>query len=504
MRTLAKASLLAVSTLATVAPAVAAQCIRVIGTESSLPNITLDPALQVTNDDAYGISAVMNKLIDLNGTDLSPIPELAKSWTTSADGKTWTFKLQEGVKFSDGSDFTADDAVFSIARILDPAIGSSAAATLSFLKPEKVKAIDPLTLEITTEGIVADLPIFLGIKHMYIAKKGQSNEDLKLHPIGTGPFTVESFTPSDTNRVFKKNPNYWKQGLPKADCLEVSVMTEEVTRTATLQAGEADLLLATGTASVPVLKADPNIEVMVAPPGSYYTIAMQVDAKPFDDVRVRQALKMVIDRGVMAGTVMQGFAIPGNDTPIPPVWPVAFRPDVKARDIEGAKKLLAEAGYPDGLDLELNSSEAAHMLPIAQAFKEMAADANIRVQLVNNPADTYWDTIWLKKPFYTSQWEMRPVGEALSYIFAGNAAYNEAKWKNAGFDKLIGEASTEVETGKRTDEYKQAQKLLDEDGGVIIPVFYQNVYAMRKACSGFTPHMQGFAIDYETISCTDR
>ncbi|MGF7161020.1 peptide/nickel transport system substrate-binding protein [Rhodoligotrophos appendicifer] len=482
----------------------AAECVRVIGTESSLPNITLDPALQVTTDDSLGVAAIFNKLVKLSDDGLQPVPDLAESWSVSDDGKTWTFKLRPGIKFSDGKPLSAKDVAYSFKRIIDPAVGSSAANTLSFLKAENIKAIDDLTVEFKTENVVAELPTFFGIKQAYVVQDGAKSEDLRVKPIGTGPFTVETFSPTETRRVLRKNSNYWKPGLPKAECLEISIMLEEVTRTAAIQSGQADLMLSIGASSAPILKADPNIEVMLAPPASYLTIAMWSDTKPFDDVRVRQAVKKAIDRQVLVDTVMLGMAVPGNDSPIPPSWPSAYSPNAPKQDIEGAKKLLAEAGHPNGIDIELNTAESGGMLGLAQAVQQMTAPAGIRIQLVNNPGDTYWDTVWLKRPFFTSTWQSRPPGEALSYLFSSNAKYNEGRWKNPEFDALIASARTELDDAKRVELYKKAQTLLAEQGSVIVPFFYQSVYAMRKACDGFSPPLQVISPNFETVTCSDR
>ena len=500
----AVATALLISTICSTAT-LAKECVRIIGTESGLPNIGFDPAFQPTDDDAYGIYAVFNKLVDLDPKELTPIPELAESWTVSPDGKTWTFKLHDGVKFSDGRAFGAKDVVYSFRRLIDPQIGSPAAGPLNFLKAENIVAVDDLTVEFKTEQPIAELPTFLGFKHGMIVPEGATTEELKTHPIGTGPFTVESFQPNESRRILRKNPNYWKAGLPKADCLEIQVILEEVTRTAAIQSGQADLLIATGASSASILKSDPNIQLLTGAAGSYYTISIQSDVKPFDDVRVRRAFKAAIDRQAIVDTAMLGFAIAGNDNPIPTNWSSAYRNDVKPYDVELAKKLLTEAGYPNGIDIELNTGDVApSMLNFAQAVQQQAAPAGIRIDLVNNPGDTYWDTIWMKRPVFNSTWTIRPAGEAFSYIFASTAAYNEGNWKNADFDKLLADANVELDPAKREGIYKKAQEMVSEDGSVIIAFFYQPINALRTACHGFTAHIQQNNLNYEELDCDDR
>ncbi|MGH6880569.1 ABC transporter substrate-binding protein [Hypericibacter sp.] len=485
--------------------ALAKECVRIIGTESGLPNIGFDPAFQPTDDNAYGIYAVYNKLVDLDPKELKPVPALAESWTVSPDGKTWTFKLHQGVKFSDGRPMTSKDVVYSFRRLIDPKVASPAAGPLNFLKAENIIAVDDYTVEFKTEQPVAELPTFLGFKHGFIVPDGATTEQLTTHPIGTGPFTVETFQPNESRRVLRKNPNYWKPGLPKADCLEIQVILEEVTRTAAIQSGQADLLIATGASSASILKDDPKVKLLAGPAGSYYTISIQSDKKPFDDVRVRQAWKAAIDRQAIVDTAMLGYAIAGNDNPIPTNWSSAYRHDVKPYDPALAKKLLAEAGYPNGIDVELNTGDVAPgMLNFVQAVQQQSAPAGIRVTLVNNPGDTFWDTVWMKRPVFNSTWTIRPPGEAFAYIFASTAAYNEGNWKNPEFDKLLADANAELDDAKREAIYKKAQELLSEQGSIIIPFFYQPINAIRTACHGFNAHIQQNNLNYEELECDDR
>src|SRR5688572_29716879 len=142
---------------ATTTPAFAAEnCVRVIGDEQSGEKMSMDPAFQPTNDDAYHLFGVYNRFLNVDD-NLDPVPELATSWDRSADGKQWTFKLQPGVKFHDGRDFGAKDVVYTFRRLIDPATASPAAVLLDFLKPTGIEAVDPLTVRFTMEQPIADL-----------------------------------------------------------------------------------------------------------------------------------------------------------------------------------------------------------------------------------------------------------------------------------------------------------------------------------------------------------
>jgi peptide/nickel transport system substrate-binding protein len=496
--------LAALALLAGAGRALADDCVVVVGTDSGGPNITMDPAFINTDDDAYHQYAVYNRLISVD-KKMQLEPELASSWEPSADGLTWTFHLVKGVSFHDGRPFGAKDVVYTFKRLIDRATKSPAASTLAFLDPSGIKAVDDGTVSFTTKTPIANLPELISVKYTLIVPEGSKSEDLRLHGIGTGPFKQQSFTPTETKRVLVRNDHYWRPGLPKAKCLEISVMTEEVPRTAALQSGAVDLILVTSAASVPQLEADKNIKLAESPAGTYYTFTMRVDTKPFTDNRVRQALKLVIDRQAMVDTVMLGHAEVGNDNPVPPSWPAAYTHEAPKRDVAKAKQLLAEAGYPNGIDIDLNTAEGSPgMLKMAEAYQQMAAEAGIRINLIQNPADSYWDTVWNKRDFFNTAWSARIPSQALSFIFVKSSSINESHWYRDDYDALLDKATKELDNGKRAELYNQAQKIITEEGGEIIPFFIKTVAAMRAACSGYEPHMQSNNLNYETLTCEGK
>lgn len=483
----------------------AADCIRVIGTEGAGAAVTMDPAFNNLNDDSYQQNLVYNKLVNLDA-NFQPIPELAKSWSESEDGKTWTFVLEEGVTFHDGRRLTAADVVYSFQRLIDPAVGSPGAGLLGFLKADGIKAADDHTVTFTTDGVVAELPLLISNKYTMIVPAGSTSEGLKAKGIGTGPFMQDVYDVAQDTRIFQRNPNYWREGKPAADCIDLKIITEEVSRIAAIQSGSVDLVISAEPSSITTLGSNPAVQVVkAAGPGTYINLSMQSDKPPFDDVRVRQAMKLVVDRQLVVDTILLGTGVPGNDNPIPPTNPLAYSHDAIPRDVEKAKTLLAEAGYPDGLTVELNTAEAGPgYLLLAQAYQQMAAEAGITVNVVNNPADSYWDVIWMKTPFFVSSWNGRTVPEALSYIYLSDAEYNEGNWKNPEFDALVIGARTEVDNAKRTAMLKQAQELLATDGALIIPAFFVDVAVLRAGCTGYSPHPSASIHNYEDLTCPDR
>jgi peptide/nickel transport system substrate-binding protein len=496
-----------VALLATVfaGPAFAAagdECVKILGYEWSGEKQSMDPADMHSGDDAYHTFAVYNRLIDVDD-NFQTIPELATEWSVSPDGKTWTFKLREGVKFHSGKDFTSADVVYTFKRFFDPELGSGAKAVLEFLDPEGIKAVDKYTVSFTTKNAVVELPVLISNKFTNIVPDGSKHEELRLKADGTGPFMQEQFTPNDPVRILRKNPNYWDAGKPKADCLRITVAQEPVAAIAAIKSGQVDLVLNVDPTGIPTLKDDPSVQLLETGASNSMTISMWVDTAPFDNIKVRQALKAVVDRQAMIDTVLLGFGQPGADNPVPLKSPASFTTEAPKQDIELAKKLLAEAGHPDGLKFDLFTAEGVPgMVRMAQVFAEMARPAGFDINVVVTPAESFWDDVWLKKPIVTSAWSMRPPGEGLAVAYTQTAKWKETHWERPDYDAMLLEANTTVDQAERIKLHQQVGKLLADEGGVIIPMFVHQVLALRKGCTGYTPRAQNFNLNFEDLSCT--
>ncbi|MEX0921980.1 MAG: ABC transporter substrate-binding protein [Rhodovibrionaceae bacterium] len=461
----------------------------------------MDPADMHSGDDAYHIFAVYNRLVDVD-QNFQIEPELASDWSVSEDGLTWTFNLREGVTFHDGSDFGAADAVYTFERLMDPDIGSGARAVMSALEGAEFGAPDPQTFTITTTEKVVNLPIVITNKFTNIVAEGATHDDLRLNGNGTGPFMQETFTPNAPVRVLKANPNYWDEGLPKMPCLEISVAQEAVAGISAIKSGQVDLMLNVDPTGIPALQGDANLTLLETGASNSMTISMWVDEPPFDDNRVREALKYGIDRQAMIDSVLLGYGQVGNDNPIPPTSPNAYTSQARAYDVEKAKALLAEAGHGDGLEFDLYTAEGVPgMVNMAQTFAQMMSDIGVTVNVIETPADSFWDDVWLTKPILTSAWSRRPPSSALAVAYTMDAKWKETHWDRPEYDELLKKAGSTIDPQEQSNLYGEAQRMLSEEGGVIIPMFVHQVLAMRKECSGYEPHVQNFNLNFETLTC---
>ncbi|MBA3518807.1 MAG: ABC transporter substrate-binding protein [Rhizobiales bacterium] len=486
------------------APALAAaadECVKVLGYEWSGEKQSMDPADMQSGDDAYHIFAVYNRLVDIDD-DFKVLPELATEWSVSADGKTWTFKLRDGVKFHSGKDFTSADVVYTFKRLLDPAQGFGSTAVLQFMDANGIAAPDPRTVTFTTKEPVAEFPVLISNKFTNIVPEGATHEALRLKGDGTGPFMQEQFTPNEPVRILRKNPNYWDVGKPKAECIRVTVAQEPVAAVSAIKAGQVDLVLNVDPSIITALQGDPNVELLETGASNTMTISMWIDTPPFDKIQVREALKLAVDRQAMLDTVLLGFGETGADSPVPLTNPAAHVKEAPKQDIERAKQLLAEAGHPDGLSFDLYTAEGVPgMVRMAQVFAEMAKPAGFNINVIVTPAESYWDEVWLKQPILTSAWSMRPPGEGLAVAYTQDAKWPETHWVRPDYDALLLKANTTVDEAERNKLYQDAGRMVAEEGGVIVPMFVHQVLAVRKGCTGYEPRAQNFNLNFEDLSC---
>ena len=500
---------LIISLLVAVSPILAdsaqqsAECVRVAGVEAGGELLNLDPINQPNSQNSILVGVVYNRLLDLT-SDFEVLPELAVSWESNDDATEWTFNLQEGITWHDGSPLTANDVVYTYKRLIDPEAGSEAAATLAFLNADGITAEDDLTVKFTLDAPVVELPVLITTKNTWIVQDGATGDTLERTPIGTGPFTPVAFDPANEPYRFDRNPDYWEDGLPLAECVEFVAIQEAATMSAALLSGEIDIAQQLDFTIIPALQNNPDLELIPTGAATSVVLAMWVDTAPFDDNNVRQALKMVIDRQEMVDTALLGYGVVGDDNPIPPTSPFAWRSEAPAQDIDGARALLEEAGFNEDNPLQIDFYTAEYIpgaTTVAQVFKEQAAEAGVDVNLIIGPASEHWDNVWLTQSFVGSGWLMRPPGEGLAIAYRSNSEFPETHWFRDDFDELLDGANTEPDPEARAALYQQAAQLLSEEGGAIIPVFQQIVAAVNAECTGYQPHVQLSRVDLRRVSC---
>ena len=299
---------------------------------------------------------------------------LAEEVTPSADASKWTVKLRQGLEFHDGKTVTADDVVFSFLRIIDPKAPKTGAASLALLKSSGIRKVDDLTVEFTLTQPNAVFAEALGYYINCILPVGFDPKK----PIGTGPFKLTSFLPGQ-QIVFAPFPNYYGQ-VPWVDELTIIEFADTTARVNALLGGTVDVISDLPSAQVPVVQGNASLRVLDAKTGAWQPITMRIDQKPFSDVRVRQAFKLIPDRQAMIEQAYAGFGAIGNDmySPFDPGYPKDL--PQRVQDYAQAKSLLKAAGY-DKLAVTLNTSNAvgSGAVAAAQVFAEQAKGAGVTV-----------------------------------------------------------------------------------------------------------------------------
>jgi peptide/nickel transport system substrate-binding protein len=437
-----------------------------------IPPGRLTPGFMSGGAEAIFASCVYDWLFRIVDGDV--VPSLVKEYSVSADGKTWTMQLREGVKFHDGTHLTAEDVTFTVKRWLDPDLGTALYGVFKDLIKE-VEAID----EYTVRFILATADPSFNLKMLdYNAAILSSEYDYvnkgETHPMGSGAFRVSTYVPLERAELLASE-DYWLKDVPYIDKLVIEFIPELETQVSMIEAGETDIITDISIDQYRRLEQNPNVTPKYITLGHHVTLTMRADKPPFDDPRIREAFKLVVDRQQMLDAVMYGLGKPGNDTPFYPDHP--YYDDlggIRQQDIEKAKELLAEAGYPNGLDVTIYcGSNIPPVLDVVLTYQQMAKAAGINVQINTTTRDIYLAKYWLPADFKATLWGHREdICQLLNLRQTCAGAWNEGHYCNEELDEFITKACSEVDEENKKEYFSKVQQILHNDGPEII-LFFQ-------------------------------
>jgi len=354
----------------------------------------------------------------------------------------------------------------------------------------------------TLSAPYADLTLQLMDYRMRMIPEG-SADTIGVTGIGTGPFIQVTLDPVGTT-VLKANPDYW-EGPPGVETIEVIGIADSQARVQALLSGQIDML-GYGDLSgqqLPLFENNSKFKVMTVPTGDWLGIAFRTDTEPFTDARVRKAVRIATDRQAIVDLVLgPGGGVVSCDHP---VWSGdQYRaPFDCPQQIDEAKRLLAEAGYPDGIEFDLFTSDLkAAWIDMVQVYQQQVAQAGIKVNIVKAPADGFWGEVWMKEPVVTTGWGQRPADQILNEAYRGGAPWNETYWNDPDFDKALDQARQELDFEKRKALYHQLQAILYERGGSFIPLHTNQAVATTARVSGLQPVFTD-AVQYHLIHVSD-
>ena len=399
----------------------------------------------------------------------------------------WTVRLKDGVEFHNGKTVGADDVIFSLKRITDPKDPKVGNSSISYIDRDNLKKIDERTVRIPLKLTNAAFADDLG---QYFNAIVPTDYDPK-KPVGTGPFKFQSFSPGQRS-VFVKNPNYWESGKPYADQLVIIDFPDDTARTNALLGGQVEAINNLPAAQLASIRGNPNLKVLSSPTGAWQPFTMRIDAAPFDDVKVRQAMRLIVDREQMVQQVLSGQGSVAND--LYARYDPMYASDLPQRkqDLEQAKSLLKQAGK-EGLSVELVTSPVFNgIVEAAQVFAEQAKGAGVNVKVRKVDTGTFYGDNYLKWPFAQDFWASRVYLAQVAQGDLPNSPFNETHWGKGKFESLINQARGTVDEAKRKEILHEAQQMQYEQGGYIIPYFSNIIDAYSAKVSGFVAAKSGF------------
>ncbi|HMQ51386.1 MAG TPA: ABC transporter substrate-binding protein [Anaerolineae bacterium] len=468
------------------APAAVAGAVKRGGTlTKSMQLQLLDHPARLSWVEGANIVRQFGEYLTETGSDNITRPYLLERWEASEDVKTWDLYLRQGIKFNNGDELTADDVMFTFGEWLNPDVGSSMLGLLSYLSGmQDVEKVDDYHIRLNLQTPNIGVPEHL-FHYPAIVLHRNFEGDIVKQPVGTGAFTLQEYAEGE-RAVFKRREDYWQMGedgspLPYLDEV-IYVSTDKDAGVAALQSGQVDSLYDPRPADFLALKDLPELTVRPASTAQCLVLRMRVDREPWTDVRVRNALKMCQDREKILQLAYFGEGDLSIDAHIAPVHPAYCEKPIPAYDPEGAKALLAEAGYPDGLTVTLATKNDQNEPELAQALKELAAAGGFDIQLDITEPGGYWDR-WTEVDLGITSWTHRPLDTMvlpLAYIEEAIGNWNETRWTDEEFETLLRQAEGTLDVEARRDLMCQIEDIMQERGP-IGNSFWKNIWNVTRS-----------------------
>ena len=450
--------------------------------------------------------------LTFTGVDNVTRPNLVEKWDASPDLKTWTFSLRKDATWRKGDrKFTADDAVWNLTRLLDAKTGSSTVGLLKgFILEEfetdeidaktqkkkkstklwdanAIQKVDDFTFKLN--GRSANLAVPEALFHypammMDPAEKGEFGVGSN----GTGAFEMTELEVGKRAVFVARKSGHWGGGSNIERFEIIDIGEDSAAQVGALASKQVDMIYQGAIATLPAVEKLPHVQINSVDTG-YTAVARVHPIKPFDDKRVRQALRYATDNEAILKVAHRGLGKPGDHHHVSPAHPDYVDIGAVKRDVAKSKALLAEAGYKDGIDSEIACRPAPDWELIAvQTMVEQWKEAGIRVKINVMPSTQYWDN-WTKVPFGFTTWAHRPLGTmVLGLAYRTGAAWNESNWSNAEFDKLITEAEGYLDMAKRQGVMAKIEKIMLDDGPAVIPVWRAVFNYTDKKIKGYKIH----------------
>jgi peptide/nickel transport system substrate-binding protein len=479
-------------------PARAASAGGTIRVGVNAPTGAIDP---LTVDETGGLVmlAQCGEFLVLSGQDLVLKPALAESWTSNDDGTVWTFKIRQGVKFNDGQTMSADDVVASIDRLADPANASNALSVFKgVLSKGGTRKVDDATVEFHLDAPNGNFPYAVSNdNYNAITLPKNYNGNYEAAFPGTGPFKLAKYT-RGAGAAFVRNDDYWgPKALP--DRVEFSFYQDLQSMILGLQGHALDCVTQIVVAGGQALLNDPDINVLRFPSTTHNQVHMRTDTGPFADKRVRRALALTLDREKLVQGLLRGRATLGNDSPFAPVFP-STDPSIPQRklDLDQAKKLLGEAGVPNGFKVTLTAGKYVEIGEYAVLLQNAAKKIGIEIEINMEEKGAYYgkavygQSDWLDSTLGITYYSHRGVPNVfLSAPLVSSGTWNSAHFKNADYDKLVSQYAAALDLQSQRAVAGKIQTLLLDETPVIFAYFSDFLTPVVKNLQGVVSSATG-------------
>lgn len=461
---------------------------------------------------------IYETLVEYEKETTDVIPKLAKEWNVSEDGKTWTFKLQEGVTFHDGTDFNAEAVVFNFERMMDKDNPNRHGGSFSVYRGmfngfkgegssiEEIKAIDEYTVEFTLAQPQATFLSNLGMHAFGIISPEalkKYGEKINTNPVGTGPFKFVSWDPNDMISI-TKNDDYWVAGLPKLNNIIYKVIPDNSARLTALKNGELDIMVSLNPSDLGSVESDSKLKVHLRPPLNVGYLSINNLKEPFDNPKVRQAISHAVDKKGIASAYYYGLAEPVKNLLPSASW--AYNDDIEGYeyDLDKAKALLAEAGYPNGFDLEFSVTSNSRIYmqqptKMVEAIKSSFEKIGINVKVVTMEWPTYLDQLRSGGHSIGLIGWVGDNGDPDNFLYSTlsknntvkGSAQNHMFYINDEVSDLLMQAKSVIDQEERTKIYKKIQEIVYEDAPFVPLVEVSEAVVTGANVEGYFPHPTG-------------
>jgi peptide/nickel transport system substrate-binding protein len=440
----------------------------------------LDPYLATAAESREILFNVFEGLVksDKNG---NLIPAVAESYRISTDSRTYIFKIRNGIKFQNGKAVTSTDVKYSLEKALSLSV-------VGFDNVKSIEATDGSTVKINLKTADSDFLPYLAVA---IVPKGYADEDT--HPVGTGPFAFESFTPQQS-LVLKRNKYYWRKGFPHLDKVSFKIVSDTNALLLELQAGSIDGSTVYNDQVLSNQLNSNSFYIKQTNSNSVQQLNLNNAFKPFDNIKVRKAISYAVDPDEIIKTVVYGKGVRVG-TPIIPGLKAYFDSSLTfayKKDLGKAKKLLSDAGYPKGFSFTITvpSNYRVHV-DTAQVIVNQLKNIGIKAAI----KQVDWAT-WLSNVYMGKQYEATIISvdgvnvSPRSYLqrYVSTSANNFINYKNPEYDMLFKKAMSESNPAKRIELYKQAQRMLSKDAASVYIQDISALTALKKNIAGFTSY----------------